>query len=308
MRKILILILLIPLSLYSTEKGKRRGPWNFGGMAALNISQFTQRYWSSGGQNSTTAIGMLNLYGNYNKRNIRWENSLDLEYGIQNYWSGEIGKSNDKFEVNTKLGIKRTKKVYYTALLNFRTQFAPGYSDYNLNHDSYIRHMISDFMSPAYMTLVAGIDYRPMKFLSLVLSPLAGKTTVMINQKITKDESYVPGVNGVYGVDHGKVFRAQIGWFMRTQFNADVMENVSLSTKLDLFGSYLDNPGNIDVNWDLKAIMKINDFLSANLSANLIYDDDARTPAYKNVGTTYYRKGPRIQIKEMLGVGLCLKF
>jgi len=86
------------------------------------------------------------------------------------------------------------------------------------------------------------------------------------------------------------------------------MENVSLSTKLDLFGSYLNNPGNIDVNWDMSAIMKINDFLSANLSANLIYDDDARTPAFKGIGTTYYRKGPRIQIKEMLGVGLCLKF
>jgi len=308
MRKFLIIILLIPLSLYSTEKVKHRSPWDLGGMAALNISQFTQSNWSAGGQNSTTAIGILNAYGNYNKRDIRWENSLDLEYGIQNYWSGEIGKSQDKFELNTKLGIKRTKKVYYTALLNFRTQFAPGYSDYNINHDSYVRHLISDFMSPAYLTMAAGIDYRPKKFISLVLSPLAGKTTVVINQELTKGEAEVPGVNGVFGVGQGEDFRTEAGWFMRTQFNADVMENVSLSTKLDLFGSYLNNPGNIDVNWDLTAIMKINDFLSANLNANLIYDDDARTPAYKGIGTTYYRKGPRIQIKEMLGVGLCLKF
>lgn len=310
MRKFLILILFVPLSLYSTEKVRRRGPWNFGGMAALNISQFTQSYWYAGGQNSTTAIGILNVYGNYNKRNIRWENSLDLEYGIQNYWSGEIGKSNDNFELNTQLGIRRTKKVYYTALLNFRNQFAPGYNDYNINHDSYVRHMISDFMLPAYATLAVGIDYRPKKFLSLVLSPLAVKTTVVINQEITKGEEPVPGVNGLFGVDEGSVFRTEAGWFVRTQFIADVMENVSLNTKLDLFGSYLNNPGNIDVNCDLKAIMKINDFLSANLSANLIYDDDARTAAYKIQGNqiVYFRKGPRIQIKEMLGVGLCLKF
>lgn len=268
----------------------------------MNISQFTQNYWSAGGQNSSTAIGLLNVYGNYNKRNIRWENSLDLEYGLQNYWSGEIGKSNDKFELNTKLGIKRTKKVYYTALLNFRTQFAPGYGGYNINHDSYIRHTISDFMSPAYLTLAAGIDYRPKKFFSLVLSPLAGKTTVAINQELSKEVN-----EGVFGVDQGKEFRTEIGWFMRTQFNADVMENVSLSTSLDLFGSYLNNPGNIDVNWDVKAIMKINDFLSANLNASMIYDDDIRTAAYKD-DAVYYRRGPRIQIKEMLGVGLCLKF
>jgi len=308
MRKFLIIFLFVPLSLYSSDKVRRRGPWDFGGMAALNYSQFSQFNWYAGGQNSTTVIGLLNVYGNYNKRNIRWENSLDLEYGIQNYWSGEIGKSTDMFELNTKLGIKRTKKVYYTVLLNFRNQLSSGYNDYNVNHDSYVRHMISDFMSPAYAILAAGIDYRPKKFLSLVLSPMAGKTTVVMNQEISKGEEPVPGVVGLFGVKKGNDFRTEVGWFMRTQFSADVMENVSLSTKLDLFGSYLNNPGNIDVNWDMKAIMKINDYLSANLSANLIYDDDARTAAYKSEGSIFYRKGPRIQMKEMLGVGLCLRF
>ena len=207
-------------------------------MAALNISQFTQNFWSAGGQNSTTTNGLLNVYGNYNKRNIRWESSLDLEYGIQNYWAGEIGKSNDKFEMNTKLGIKKTRKVYYTALLNFRTQFAPGYSDYNINHDSYLRHMNSDFLSPAYLTLAAGIEYRPKKIISLVLAPLAGKTTVVVNQELSKEVR-----EGVFGVDIGKEIRTEMGWFVRTQFNADVMENVSLSTNLDLFGSYMNKPG-----------------------------------------------------------------
>lgn len=274
----------------------------------LNFSQFSQKYWTAGGENSNSVIGNVSVFGNYDKRNIRWENSLDLGFGLQKLSSEDVGKSNDRFELNSKLGIKKTKSVYYTALLNFRTQFTPGYSDYNINHDSYIRHTISDLLSPAYLTLVAGIEYRPKKFFSMVLSPAAEKTTVVINQEITKEEAYVPGVNGVYGVEQGKEFRTEIGWFMRTQFNADVMENVLLSTSLDLFGSYLNNPGNIDVNWDMKAIMKINDFLSANLNASLIYDDDARTPAYKGIGATYYRKGPRIQIKEMLGVGLCLRF
>jgi hypothetical protein len=134
---------------------------------------------------------------------------------------------------------------------------------------------------------------------------LAEKTTIVVDEDISK------GFNeGVFGLDKGEVFRTEIGLFQRMQFSADVMENVNLNTRLDLFLNYLDNPENIDVNWDLLVNLKVNDFLSANLNASLVYDDHARTASYKNVGTqvVYYQRGPRIQIKEMLGVGLCLRF
>lgn len=269
----------------------------------LNFSQFSQQFWAAGGENSNSIIGNVNVFGNYNKREIRWENNLDLGFGLQKKKGMDIGKSNDKFEFNSKLGIKQTKKVYYTALLNFRTQFAPGYIDYDIDLDSHLRHTISDFMSPAYLILAAGIEYRPKKFFSLVLSPLAGKTTVVTNQELSKQVN-----EGVFGVEKGDVFHTEFGLFQRMQFSTDVMENVNLSTRLDLFCSYLDNPQNIDVNWDLLVNMKINDFLSANLTASMIYDDNCRTASYKNDGKVFYRRGPRIQIKEMIGVGLCLKF
>lgn len=271
----------------------------------LNFSQFSQQFWTAGGENSSSVIGNVNVFGNFNKRNIRWENSLDLGFGVQKQKGMDLGKSNDKFEFNSKLGIKSTKKVYYTALVNFKTQFAPGYLDYNINPDSYIRHTISDFLSPAYLIVGAGIEYKPKKFFSMVSAPLAGKATVVGNQKISEEVSA-----SVFGVDNGVVFRTEIGFFQRIQLSADVMENVNLSTRVDLFCSYLDNPQNIDVNWDLLVDMKINDFLSANLTASLFYDDNDRAAAYKTDGlsVSYYQRGPQIQIKEMLGVGLCLKF
>jgi hypothetical protein len=305
MRKLLFIFLIVPLSLFSTEKIRHRSPWKLGGTVMLNFSQFSQKYWTAGGENSNSVIGNVSVFGNYDKRNIRWENSLDLGFGLQKLSSEDVGKSNDRFELNSKLGIKKTKSVYYTALLNFRTQFAPGYTDYNINLDSYIRNTNSSFMSPAYLTLAAGIEYKPKKFFSLVLSPLAEKTTIVVDEDISK------GFNeGVFGLDKGEVFRTEIGLFQRMQFSADVMENVNLNTRLDLFLNYLDNPENIDVNWDLLVNLKVNDFLSANLNASLVYDDHARTASYKNVGTqvVYYQRGPRIQIKEMLGVGLCLRF
>jgi|GEM_PF-2586354 len=67
--------------------------------------------------------------------------------------------------------------------------------------------------------------------------------------------------------------------------------------------NYLDQPENIDVNWDLALNMKINDFLSANFQSTLIYDHDILLPV-DNEGT----KGRRIQLKQLPGVGLSYNF
>jgi len=48
--------------------------------------------------------------------------------------------------------------------------------------------------------------------------------------------------------------------------------------------------------------MKINKFLTANITTNLLYDDDIMIKdADGNIG-------PRVQFKEILGVGLTFKF
>jgi len=81
------------------------------------------------------------------------------------------------------------------------------------------------------------------------------------------------------------------------------MKNVSLNSTLGLFSNYLENPQNIDVNWNVFILMKINDFLSANLTTQLIYDDDIKTSDKDgNV------KGAKVQFKEVFGVGLTYKF
>jgi len=54
--------------------------------------------------------------------------------------------------------------------------------------------------------------------------------------------------------------------------------------------------------------MKINDFLSANLITNLIYDDDVHIGKDTNDDGIIDESGPRIQFKQLFGVGLSLKF
>jgi len=87
-----------------------------------------------------------------------------------------------------------------------------------------------------------------------------------------------------------------------------LMENVKLTTKADFFANYLQNAGNIDVNWETLIAMKINKFLTASLSTHLIYDDDINIAVDRNDDGINDGNGPRIQFKEVLSLGLSYQF
>jgi hypothetical protein len=101
-----------------------------------------------------------------------------------------------------------------------------------------------------------------------------------------------------FGVDRGKNFRQEFGGYIKIAFQKDIMTNVNFSTKIDLFSNYLKNPQNIDINWELLLSMKVNKYISATLSTQLIYDDDIN----------YNNKGPKTQFKEIIGIGFSYKF
>jgi len=285
MKRILFLLLFVPFSLFAQEKSDTIKSWNFGGLASFNFSQVSLTNWAAGGRSSTSGVALFNIFGNYKKDNLSWENSLDMGYGLLKEQNNEVVKSNDKFDLNSKFGIKQSEKLYYSTLFNFKTQFAPGYK-YPNTEDA-----ISRFMAPAYMTLSLGMDYKPSKMVSIFLSPLTGKMTIVTDANLS--------AAGAFGVDPGKKVRSEFGSFLKIELNTELMKNVSLKSKVDLFSNYLHNPENIDVNWDILINMKINDYLSANLITNLIYDDDIKVAE---------DKGPRVQFKEMFGLGLNLKF
>lgn len=294
MKKFLFVLMLIPLSVFSQEKADSIKSWNFGGLASLSFSQVSLTNWAAGGRSSSSGVAIFNVFGNYKRNNLSWENSLDMGYGLLKEQDNEVIKSNDKLDFNSKFGLKQNEKLYYSTLFNFKTQFAPGYKYPNTTD------AISRFLAPAYMTLSAGIDYKPNKALSFLISPLTGKTTIVTDQNLSDI--------GAFGVDQGKKMRMEFGSFFKMELKTEIMKNVSLNSKLDLFSNYLHNPGNIDINWDLLVNMKINDYLSANLITNLIYDDDIKIAVDKNNDGIIESRGPRVQFKEMFGLGLSLKF
>lgn len=267
--------------------------WKKGGMISISFSQTSLTNWSGGGDNAISTNSQLNLFANYNKGKNSWENKLNLEYGLVKQGDEGVRKSIDKLEYFTKYGYKNGGHWFYTALFDFKTQFAKGY---NYSSEEGVDDVkISNFLAPAYMNLSVGMDYKPSDVFSAYISPVTGKMTV-VNDDDLSDK-------GAFGVDPGDKFRSEFGAYSKLSLNKDIMENVNLKSTLDLFTNYSDSFGNIDVTWEVLLNMKINSFLTATVNTSLVYDDDI--DYYDVEGNN---RGPRIQFKEIVGVGLAYKF
>lgn len=278
--------------------------WQYGGVVMLNFGQTALSNWAAGGENSQSGNSFFNSFANYKKKNITWDNTIDLGYGMLRQ-NEQNRKTDDKIDFSTKFGMAASKKWYYSALFSFKSQFSTGYKYPN----DTTRLKISEFLAPAYIVTAIGMDYKPAKFFTAFISPLTGKITIVANDSLAD--------LGAFGVEaakfdpvtkekitNGKNIREELGGYCKIAFQKDIMKNVNLSSKIDLFSNYVKKPENLDVNWQVLISMKINKFISASLSTHLIYDEDIRT---KNKETKELDP-PKIQFKEILGVGFSYKF
>lgn len=271
------------------DQGYVDGAWDLKGVVGANMSQTTLSNWSAGGENSMAGNVYLNGALKRKSGNWLWVNTLVLEYGLSKLKSDGTKKTNDNIDFSTQLGYSTNNKLFYTAMGSFKTQFYKGY-----NYPDKI-NVISKFMAPAYSNLSLGIEYRPKANYSVYFSPASAKFTFV-------QDDYLSGL-GAFGVDPGDKFKAEAGTYMKARLEQGIMENVSLISTLDLFTAYDKSFGNIDVNWDVLVSMKINKFLSATLNMTMKYDDDVKT-----LDDQGNKKGPKIQFKEILGVGLAYNF
>ncbi|MCO6500785.1 MAG: DUF3078 domain-containing protein [Vicingus serpentipes] len=276
--------------------------WSTGGVFGINFTQVSLTNWSAGGENSISLNTFLSVFANYQKGNTSFDNSLDVGYGFLKSGNANTRKTDDKVDFTSKFGHKASKGWYYAGLANFKTQMMPGY---NYPDDS---TKISDFMAPAYILGAIGMDYKPNKYFTMFISPFTTKITIVNNQNLANA--------GAYGVDaavldtlnniitKGKSIRSEYGGYLRTIFKKSVMKNVNLQTKLELFSNYGKNPSNIDVNWETLITMKVNKYIKASISTLLFYDDDIKIAIDKNNDGIIDKVGPRVQFKEILGIGI----
>jgi hypothetical protein len=266
--------------------------WKTGGSIALNLNQGALSNWSAGGDKfSLSLTSLANVFAHYKHGRNSWDNNLDMAYGMVNTTSLGQRKSDDRIDLVSKYGYELDKKWYLSGLLNFRSQFTKGYA---YPTDS-TKVLTSNFASPAYVVLSAGMDYKPDETFSLFMSPITARWVIVTNDSLS--------AVAAYGVDSGKHVKMEIGAYASVNWNKNITPTTNYKTKLDLFSNYRHDPFNIDIFWTNVLTVKVSKLINMNVSVDVIYDNDV--PTVKADGTA---GGPKPQIKQVLGVGFLVKF
>lgn len=281
--------------------------WEKKNTVGLDFSQIAFVNWSVGGNNSVSGLLKGDFIRRYSDGNIVWNNELVLRYGLNSQEGQEVRKTDDAFKFNSTFGYRADtiSNWYYSAKFNFNTQFTNGYAYPNVTDE------ISGPFSPAYIFLGVGTEYINKKNnFNAYFSPLTQKTTLVLNQTLANQgafgvEKAVIDENGNI-VRKGKNSRTELGILINNQWKKEVFKNIVLDHRITFYTDYLNNFGNIDVDWQVQLDMTINQYVKANIGTHIIYDDDIKS--VKEVDGTSVAGGPKIQLKQLLGIGLTYTF
>ncbi|HEX3166628.1 MAG TPA: DUF3078 domain-containing protein [Chitinophagaceae bacterium] len=255
--------------------------WSLRGTFILNMNQGALSNWASGGEESVLGVNSIINYAVHFRRNKHtWDNYADLALGFQNATSfGKFRKIDDRIDVTSKYGYLVNHHWYLGLLTNFNSQALAGY-DYSVKSEQ----KASGFLTPGKIILSPGLDYKTASRFSLFISPV----TVRWNFKHDPDFFHVPK----FGVDSAQRVNTEFGAFVTAKFSASFTKWATYHSRIDLFSNYKTNPENIDVLMNNLLTMRFTKIFATNFSFDLIYDDDVKK---------------RLQIKEVLGIGLTVK-
>ena len=278
MKKLLILcFVLAGLSINAQEKEKDSvSNWTKKGVFTLLFNQASFSNWIAGGENSVSGTVSINYDFNYKSGDITWDNKIITKYGISNISGTGTRKTDDFFEFNSLYGKKAGKNWSYSVLLNIRSQFTDGF-DYSTTP----KRVTSEFFAPGYVTIGPGMLYKKSDNFNIHISPATMKATY-VSRSLTETQS-------VFGVDQGETSRYELGFYAALFYKTKLMDNVTMENIFNAYSNYLEDPQNIDLNYQINFVMQVNKYLSTNLNLHMIVDDNATS---------------RVQFKQLFGLGV----
>ena len=290
-----------PLPLFPVSAWKNKNTIGFD----LNEIAFVN--WNAGGVSSISGLFKGNFTRTYTTEKSKWVSELIVRYGINKQDGLIVRKSDDEFRFNSTYGYrnKESSNWYHSAKFNFNTQFTNGYKYPNKDNP------ISKPFAPAYTFLGAGADYfdKAKKF-DVYISPVTLKSTLVLDQTLANKGAF--GVTkATYDsegnlISKGKQSKTEFGFLVTNYYKKEVWKNITMENRLSLYSDYINNFGNIDVEWKLQFDLVVNQYVSANIGAHAIYDDDVKTTEVIDGEKT--AKGPTLQLKQSLGVGMVYAF
>jgi hypothetical protein len=255
-----IVFLLIIVSVHAQETSNDTIKfWTKKGNISLLFNQTAYNSkWLGGGTSNLAGNFGLNYDFNYKKEDIIWDNKSIAAYGLTKVKGSKVSKTDDRLELNSLWGKKAKGDWYYSLFFNMKTQMDVGHDEFGKN--------ISHFFSPAYFQLGPGMLWKKSNNLSVNFSPATAKL-ILVHKHFT---DFGPS----FGVLQGDSSRFEFGASISAYYKFNVMTNISIENRLNLYSNYLDKPQNVDIDYQMNVVMRINKYVSANLALQGIYDDN----------------------------------
>ena len=255
--------------------------------------QFTQAYisgnWYQGGENNLALLGSINWNCNLNQDvhpNWLFNNTLSYKLGVATTHGDSIRKyliNEDNFLFTSQLGYKAVKNWYYSAMLQFTTQFLNNYK-------TNTRTMTAAFLSPAELNIGLGMTYNLKKaddrMFTLAIAP------VSYNLKYCRNITDINPTN--FGIDAGRHSKSTVGSNFEAKLLWRFNPSVMLTSRLYMFTNYEYVQGD----WENTFDFNIGKYLTTQLYTHLRFDR-SRT---RDDDWNYW------QFKEILSLGVIYRF
>ncbi|TVR18668.1 MAG: DUF3078 domain-containing protein [Balneolaceae bacterium] len=233
-------------------------------VVGINGSQASYSNWSQGGVNNIAATGTSVLTIAYKQDRFSYGFLLNTRYGKTKIEDEGSRKIDDRLFIKNRflydLGDESSDfKVF--ANIRFRTQFDKGFN-YGAGSEGE-NVLISNFMAPAYFNQEAGLAYIPSDNFTF-------EAGLGLQQLFVRDVNLAT----TYGLDEGDRFRNEAGFTIGSSLNVDLATNVSLASSITTFTTFGKAISSTDVYFSNKLTGRINNFMNASLSLDLVYDDD----------------------------------
>jgi Protein of unknown function (DUF3078) len=253
-------------NLKKTEEAAKIGAdkpngWVKKGTFTFLANQSTFTNWQAGGQSNFSGNIGVNYDFNYKKDTWNWDNKFIAGYGITKIKDADAQKTDDRLELNSLLGKKAFGNWFYSAFFNGKTQMDSGFDP----ADRSVRN--SHFLSPTFLQFGPGMLWKKSDNLKFNFAPATTKV-IYVDKQFTLNGS-------AFGVEQGRTNRVEFGAAVNGYYKFNVMENVSVENIVNLYTNYLEDVQNVDLDYQLNIVMKINKYLSTNFAFQTLYDDNA---------------------------------
>lgn len=261
-------------------------PWRRQANLSLQLTQnYATENWHQGAANAFAMLWAAKAFANYNKGNLAWENNAEWRVGVSTVSGDTLRKMNttdDIFQIYSKFGYQVHKHWYVSMFADFRTNFFPNFQK-NSNH------LNTTFLTPIRYNMGLGIDYKPLKGLSVNISPVTYKLIYALNTDIERID-----VNEL-GIETGNNMLNEVGSSVRVEWKWRPLREIELETKFYFFTNYKKVETELEIDVDFY----INKYMSAKILLHPRYDGTVES-------TTDYKS--RLQFKELISVGFAHTF